>query len=543
MRITFLSYLCLGVSLLFAQPKNTIQIIPQPLSCTVSSGEFTITPNTRIVFEKNDEQAQEAVAVFNEALSSVAGFSLPITAGRAGNNTLYCTLNPKMNSDEAYKLSVRKNNIRIEAKTPRGIFYALQTLRQLLPPQFESKQKTTDVKWTIPCVEINDEPRYSYRGMHLDVARHFFTKEEVMRYIDLLAYHKINTFHWHLTDDQGWRIEIKKYPRLTSVGSKRSLEYEGYYIDGKRHWKWSTIPVSGYYTQEDVKEVLAYAKKRFVTVIPEIEMPGHAIAALAAYPQFSCSGGPFDVIGRWGVLDDIFCPTDTTFAFLENILTEVAELFPSEYIHIGGDEAPKTRWKRCHHCQELIKKLGLKNEHELQSYFITRIEKFLNGKGKQIIGWDEILEGGLAPNATVMSWQGIKGGIAAAKQHHNVIMSPSSHVYLDYYQADQKTEPVAIGGFLPLEKVYGFEPTPKELTPEEAKFILGVQGNLWTEYIATFDYATYMAYPRGAAVAEIGWTAENQKDYNSFIQRLTKIAKHYDSMGISYCKEFLNAKP
>jgi hexosaminidase len=307
-------------------------------------------------------------------------------------------------------------------------------------------------------------------------------------------------------------------------------------VDGKRHWRWKDVPVQGYYTHEDVKDVLAYAKKRFVTVIPEIEMPGHAVAALSAYPQFSCTGGPFEPVGRWGVLEDIFCPMDTTFAFLEDILAEVIDLFPSEYIHIGGDEAPKVRWKRCHHCQELIKKLGLKDEHQLQSYFITRIEKFVNSKGRQIIGWDEILEGGLAPNATVMSWQGIKGGIAAAKQHHNVIMTPSSHVYLDYFQADPKTQPVAIGGFLPLEKTYSFEPMPTELTAEESKYILGVQGNLWTEYIDNFDYATYMAYPRGTAVAEIGWSPASHKNYEDFVKRLRNIAKRYDAMGVSYCK-------
>ncbi len=499
-----LSVLCCYALSLFAQPKNEIKIIPQPVSCKAQSGEFTLTPNTKIVFAKSDEQMQKAVAVFSDLVKTAAGFELPVTTGKSGNNTIFCGINPKLKSDEAYKLSVSKNNIRIEAKTPHGIFYAMQTLRQLLPPEIESKQKASNVKWTIPCVEINDEPRYSYRGMHFDVCRHFFTKEEVMRYIDMLAYHKMNTFHWHLTDDQGWRIEIKQYPKLTSVGAKREREREGYYVDGKRHWNWINNPVSGYYTQDDVKEVLAYAEKRFVTVVPEIEMPGHAVAALAAYPQFSCSGGPFEVEGRWGVLDDIFCPKDTTFVFLENILSEVMELFPSEYIHIGGDEAPKKRWERCHHCQEMIKRLGLKNEHELQSYFIKRIEKFVSSKGKKIIGWDEILEGGLAPNATVMSWRGEKGGIAAAKQGNDVIMTPNSHMYLDYFQADPKTQPVAIGGFIPLEKTYSYDPMPKELTPEEAKHILGVQGNLWTEYILTLDYAFYMAYPRATAVAEIG---------------------------------------
>ncbi|MDR2906901.1 MAG: beta-N-acetylhexosaminidase [Bacteroidales bacterium] len=537
MKKTFLFALCLCACSLFAQSKNDLNLIPQPASCKALAGEFTITPSTKIVFAKHDESILQAVAVFNELLTSAAGFSLPITTGKGGSQTIFCVINPKLDSDEAYKLSVKKTGIRIEAKTPRGIFYAMQTLRQLLPPQIESKTVVANIQWTVPCVEISDAPRFAYRGLHFDVSRHFFSKEDVMRYIDVLAYHKMNKFHWHLTDDQGWRIEIKQYPRLTSVGAKREREREGYYVNGRRYWNWvKDTANNGYYTQDDVREVLAYAEKRFVTVIPEIEMPGHAVAALAAYPQYSCSGGPFEVEGRWGVLDDIFCPKDTTFVFLENILTEVAELFPSEYIHIGGDEAPKKRWQRCHHCQELIKQLGLKDEHELQSYFITRIEKFLNTKGKQIIGWDEILEGGLAPNATVMSWQGIRGGIAAAKQHHDVIMTPSSHLYLDYFQADPKTQPVAIGGFLPIDTVYNYEPVPSELTPEESKYILGVQANVWTEYIPTLDHAFYMAYPRAAAVAEIGWTSAAQKDFNSFVKRLRGISQHYDAMGVTYCK-------
>ncbi len=536
-KIILFSILCCCYAGLFAQLKNDVSIIPQPLSCKVQSGTFEITPATKIVLSKDDAQMRQAVSVLNELFTTAAGFSLPVSAGKEGNNTLYCVINPKLDSDEAYNLSVRNNKIRIEARTPRGIFYATQTLRQMLPPQIENSEKVTGVKWTIPCVQINDAPGHAYRGMHLDVVRHFFNKQEVMRYIDLLAYHKMNTFHWHLTDDQGWRIEIKKYPKLTTVGATRTHEQKGTNPDGKSlRREWVTIPHSGFYTQDDVREVLAYADKRFVTVIPEIEMPGHAKAALAAYPQYSCSGGPFVVEGEWGVLNDIFCAREETFTFLEDILTEVAELFPSTYIHIGGDEAPKIRWERCHACQERIKSEGLKDEHELQSYFITRIEKFLNTKGKQIIGWDEILEGGLAPNATVMSWRGIEGGIAAAKASHYAIMTPVSAMYFDYYQADPKTQPMAIGGYNPLEKVYAYDPIPKELTPEEARYILGIQCNLWTEYISTFDHLLYMAYPRAAAVAETGWTSAAKKNYNNFQQRLRDIAQHYDAMGINYCK-------
>ena len=537
-----IALLCFCTLGLLAEAQNRINIIPQPVSVRASAGEFTIQPTTRIVFEKDDAEMRRAVAVFNERLAEAAGFTLPIAVGKAADNTIFCVINPRLNHDEAYRLTVTRNRIRIEAKTPRGIFYATQTLRQLLPPQIESSKVVANVRWTIPCVEINDAPSFNYRGMHLDVARHFFSKEDVKRYIDLLAYHKMNTFHWHLTEDQAWRLEIKKYPRLTSVGSVRDRQQVGFKDEDNqnRRREWVSIAHSGYYTQDDVREVLAYADKRFVTVIPEIEMPGHAVAALAAYPEFSCTGGPFYVEGRWGVMNDIFCTRDTVFQFLEDILTEVMELFPSEYIHIGGDEAPKVRWQRCHACQEKIKKEGLKDEDELQSYFIKRIEKFLNSKGRRIIGWDEILDGGLAPNATVMSWRGVRGGIAAARQGNNVIMTPNSHMYLDYYQGDPKTEPYAICCYIPLERTYSYHPVPEELTPAEAKHILGVQGNVWAEYIPTFDHALYMAYPRAAAVAEVGWTPVVQKNYENFLQRLQRIRKHYDVMGVNYSRVALD---
>jgi hexosaminidase len=539
-KIFFLVLCCCTVGL-FAQAKNEIQIVPKPVSVKPSTGEFTITPTTRIVLEKDNEDMRKSVAVFNERLAVAAGFSLPIVAGRAANNTIHLAINPRLANDEAYKLTVVRNGIRIEAKTPQGTFYAMQTVRQLLPPQIESNEKIANVKWTVPCVEIEDAPSFKYRGLHLDVCRHFFGKEDVMRYIDLLAYHKMNTFHWHLTEDQGWRIEIKKYPRLTTVGAKRDREIIGMKDEGNtnRRWVWQLINHDGFFTQDDVREVLAYAEKRFVTVIPEIEMPGHAVAALAAYPEFSCTGGPFYVEGRWGVLDDIFCTRDTVFQFLEDILTEVIELFPSKYIHIGGDEAPKKRWKRCHACQMKIQKEGLANEYELQSYFIKRIEKFVNSKGRKIIGWDEIFEGGLAPNATVMAWRNESHAVAAAKAGHDVIITPNSHFYLDHYQADPATQPYSIGGFSPIEKVYNYNPVPKELTAAEAKHILGVQGNVWAEYIHTFDHALYMAYPRAAAIAEIGWTPVAQKDFEDFMKRLRRLALRYDAMGINYRKATL----
>ncbi|GHU99225.1 hypothetical protein FACS1894159_02920 [Bacteroidia bacterium] len=516
-----------------------VNIIPQPVSCVAHEGEFTVGPKTRIVLSSSDAELQRSVAVLNGMLLKAAGFSLPVVAGKAADNTIYCAINPKFAGDEAYRLTVEKKRIRIEARTPHGIFNATQTLRQLLPPQIENRQPTQGVRWSIPCVEIDDAPRFDYRGLHLDVCRHFASKEDVIRFIDLLAFHKLNRFHWHLTDDQGWRIEIKKYPELTAIGSVRTREQFGVEQDGKRERVWMTKSHSGFYTQDDVRQVLAYAADRFVTVIPEVEMPGHAKAALSAHPELSCSGGPFEVEGCWGVLEDIFCTREETFAFLEDILTEVAALFPSEYIHIGGDEAPKLRWSRCHVCQERIKSLGLKDEHELQSWFITRIEKFLSTKGKRIIGWDEILEGGLAPNATVMSWRGTEGGIAAAKQHHGAIMTPYTHMYLDYYQADPKTEPYTIGGYIPIWTVYDYNPVPQELTADQAKYILGVQGNIWTEYQLTFDNMLYMAFPRGAAVAEVGWTPLALKNYDCFQARLLDLMKRYDAMGITYNTSFL----
>jgi len=524
---------CLG---LFVQAGNEIKLIPQPQSVKVQAGEFVITPTTAIVLGTDHADMRRAVAVFNERMESAAGFSLPIRAGRAANNTIHLAINSRIQNDEGYKLTVSRNGIRIEAKTPQGAFYAMQTIRQLLPPQIESREKIANVRWAVPCVEIEDAPAFTYRGMHLDVCRHFFSKEDVMRYIDVLAYHKMNTFHWHLTEDQGWRIEIKKYPRLTSVGSRRGRQIIGVKDEGNtnRRWEWQLINHEGYFTQDDVREVLAYADKRFVTVIPEIEMPGHAVAALAAYPEFSCTGGPFVVEGLWGVLHDIFCTRDTVFQFLEDILTEVIELFPSQYIHIGGDEAPKRRWQRCHACQLKMQQEGLANEYELQSYFIKRIERFLNSKGRRLIGWDEIHEGGLAPDATVMAWRGQQHAVASARLGHDVIVTPNGYYYLDHYQADPAFEPYAICCFSPIEKVYNFNPIPAELTAAEAKHILGVQGNVWTEYIRTFDHAMYMAYPRAAAIAETGWTPLAKKDFEDFMNRLVQISKRYDAMGINY---------
>jgi hexosaminidase len=539
MKTVFLSaIICLsGWSCSFAQSGTGLNLVPAPVQMKVNGGHFVINANTQIVQTVQSQEMKNAVAVFSELLRKAAGYRPAVVNTPVSSNAIVCKINPAIGHAEGYKLSVKPNLITLEAQTPQGIFYGMQTLRQLLPHQIERPWQS-NVAWTVPCVDIEDYPRFVHRGLMLDVCRHFQPKEFVMKFIDMMAWHKMNTFHWHLTDDQGWRVEIKKYPLLQQISAFRNRTLKGRYTSPEKR-QWDNTRYGGYYTQEDVKEVVAYAQKRFVTIIPEVEMPGHAVAALSAYPELSCTGGPFEVEGLWGVFDDIFCPKEETFTFLQNVLSEVMDLFPSEYIHIGGDEAPKKRWERCAHCQDLIRKEGLKNEHELQSYFIKRIEKFVESKGRHIIGWDEILEGGLAPNATVMSWRGEQGGIEAAKQNHDVIMTPNTYLYLDYYQANPKTEPLAIGGYVPLWKTYGFNPTPAALTPEEAKHILGVQGNIWTEYISASEHVEYMAFPRGAAVAETSWSPDAKKNYADFKARMIQQFKRYDGMEWNYCKAIL----
>ncbi|MDR3217594.1 MAG: beta-N-acetylhexosaminidase [Dysgonamonadaceae bacterium] len=534
--LLFVLFTFVGVGV-YSQNSANLNLVPAPAKIKVNPGQFTFDSATQLVLTDDSPEMQDAVAVFNRLLRRAANFSLQITHSPVATNAIICKLNSAIPNPEGYKLSVQKNLITLEGKTPQGIFYGMQTLRQLLPYQIE-RTYISNIAWTIPCVEIEDEPRFVHRGLMLDVSRHFMPKEFVYKFIDMLAYHKMNTFHWHLTEDQGWRIEITKYPKLTQIGAFRHKTLVGKYA-AVGHRQWDNTTYGGFYTQKDIKDVIAYAKKKFITIIPEIEMPGHAIAAMAAYPELSCSGGPFEVEGLWGVFNDIFCPKEKTFEFLQDVLSEVADLFPSQYIHIGGDEAPKLRWKNCAHCQALIKKEGLKDEHELQSYFIKRIEKFVESKGKRIIGWDEILEGGLAPNATVMSWRGEEGGIAAAKQHHDVIMSPNTYAYLDYYQADPKTEPLAIGNYIPLWKTYSYNPVPAVLTPEESKHILGMQGNIWTEYLLTPSNVEYMAFPRGAAIAETGWSPQSKKNYNDFKTRIIAQFKRYDCFDWNYCKAIL----
>ena len=518
------------------EPDKTLAIIPAPVSIQGLKGDFVISEKTRIILAPADDETKLAADFLANLVRNSTGISLSIGEGkRPAKGSIFMTLDTAIENNEGYELTVTHKKVIVRGGSAAGLFYAVQTMRQLMPAEVENPSIVEGLVLAIPACEIKDEPEFGYRGMHLDVGRHMFPIAYIKRYIDMIALHKMNRFHWHLTEDQGWRIEISKYPILTTTGAYREETLVGH--GGRRPFEFDGKPYGGFYTKDEVKEIVEYARSKFITVIPEIEMPGHALAALASYPELGCTGGPYEVQTRWGVFDDVFCAgKEETFSFLEDVLTEVMELFPSEYIHIGGDECPKTRWEKCPLCQKRMKEEGLKDEHELQSYFIQRIGKFVLSKGRKIIGWDEILEGGLAPEATVMSWRGTTGGIEAARQKHNVIMTPYTYVYLDYYQCEPQGEPLAIGGYLPLEKVYSYNPMPEELTPEEQKYILGVQGNLWSEYLKTPDQMEYMAYPRMFAVAETGWTPNRLKDFEDFLARIEVLKKRYDTIGINYFK-------
>ena len=540
---SFLFSLLLCCTLSFAQEVN---IIPQPVKVVKNAGSFVINAQTSLVAANKEDNA--SAAFLNAYLSDYYGFVLPVVKKATKNYIKLSSLKSIQGlKGEGYSLKSDKNGVEIIGNSPIGTFYGIQTLIQLLPVEKSSNL-------AIASVNVQDEPRFAYRGAMLDVGRHFFSVAFVKKYIDYLALHKLNYFHWHLTEDQGWRIEIKKYPRLTEIGSKRNGSIIGRY-PGKGS---DNTPEGGFYTQEEVKDIVKYASDRFITVIPEIEMPGHSSAAIAAYPELSCfpnektnlpdnmmsdkskqemaNGRNKIVQETWGVHADIFVPTENTFKFLENVLDEVIALFPSKYIHIGGDEAPKDAWKKSEFCQQMIKEKGLKDEHGLQSYFIQRIEKYVNAKGRTIIGWDEILEGGLAPNAIVMSWRGEEGGIAAAKENHQVIMTPGSHVYLDHSQTKNEKE-VTIGGFLPLEKVYSYEPIPKELNEQQAKYVMGAQGNVWTEYMANPAKVEYMIFPRLSALSEVLWSPKDKKDWTQFQTKIETMKKRYTMWGANYFKE------
>ena len=515
-----------------------IAIVPYPNHLETGRGTYRVTDRPVTCDSRTDERTQRAVVGFAARLATVTGGTNPVTVADEVPASGIRFVTDESLPAEGYELNVDGEGIEVRASQFPGFLYALQSLEQLLPAAVYGTEPAPDAAWEVPCVKIADAPRFAYRGMHLDVARHFFSVDEVKRYIDVMAIHKLNTLHWHLTDDQGWRIEIKRYPELTAVGSIRKATVV------RKDWgTYDGTPYGGFYTQDEIRDVVKYAADRGVTVIPEIDLPGHMLAALTAYPELGCTGGPYEVWGRWGVADDVLCPgREKTFEFLEGVLTEVMELFPSEYIHIGGDECPKVRWEKCPRCQAKIRQLGLKDdgehtaEHYLQSYVTDRIGKFLAQHGRRIIGWDEILEGRAPSDAVVMSWRGSEGGIAAAKLGHDVIMTPNSHFYFDYYQSlDTDAEPFGIGGYIPMEQVYSYDPAFPELTPEQQKHILGVQANLWTEYVLSDEHLEYMLLPRLAALSEVQWCQPETKDWNRFIGSF-RMDEIYSQMGYEFAK-------
>lgn len=536
-RISFnlMGVLCILFSTCFyaCSEKRTLnsdyEIIPKPLDVNCKGdASFLLKDGVAVIYPENNRKMQDNAEFLVDYVERQTGVKLTSHAGMPVDGAICLTLDLSDDNAEAYKLIVNDKRVCISGASEAGVFYGIQTLRKSLPV-------AQDINVNLSAVEIYDKPRFAYRGAMLDVARHFYTVDEVKTFIDMLALHNINRFHWHLTDDQGWRIEIKKYPKLMSVASERKETVVGRWYSGIYDGK----PYGGYYTQDELRDVIDYAAKRHITIIPEVDLPGHMQAALTAYPELGCTGGPYEVRTIWGVSQDVLCVgNDFTLQFVKDVLSEVADIFPSEYIHIGGDECPKVRWEKCPKCQERIKSLELKSdakhtkEQRLQSYMIQEAAKYLKEKGKRIIGWTEILEGGLVPDATLMSWIGESGGIEAAHQHHDVIMTPNTYLYFDYYQSKKvEDEPLAIGGYLPIEKTYNYEPMPKELTKEEQQYIKGVQANLWTEYIPVFSQVQYMVLPRLGAAAEVQWTDPSKKDYKDFLRRVPHLVAVYDCYG------------
>ena len=504
-------------------------VIPLPQEVTLTQkGAFVLTGATPIVYPEGDEQLKNDAQFLSDYIADVTALRLTTTSAKV-KNAITLRLNKKVQSKEGYIITVDKKGVVIEGATAAGVFYGVQTLRKSIPVD----KSLTEV--TLPAVMLKDAPRFGYRGVMLDCARHYFPVKFVKQFIDLIAMHNMNVFHWHLTDDQGWRIEVKKYPGLAKIGSVREKTVLGHNSD-----VFDDTPYGGYYTQEEAREIVKYAADRFITVIPEIDMPGHMIAALAAYPDMGCTGGPYKVSPIWGIMPDVLClGNEKTYQFCEDVLSEMMDIFPSEYIHLGGDETPNVRWKECPKCKALMAKENL-TPGKLQGYFTNRIEKFVNSKGRRIIGWDEILDGDINQSATIMSWRGTAPGARGAKMGHDVIMSPSSHVYFDYYQTrqgeSQWEEPLLIGGNLPIERTYSLEPVPEGADAETASHIIGVQGNLWTEYIAGPSLAEYQVLPRMGALSEVQWRPQGQKDFENYKVRQTKMLKLYDAYGLVYAK-------
>ncbi len=540
------NYFALSFFLLFLFTGNVkgqkvdYQIVPLPKEIkggTTGNTPFVLMQSTRIVYPKHNKQMQRNAEFLSEYVKDVTGYGLKIGTRKIKSPAISLTLGLQSSNPEAYSINISEAGIQIQGASEAGVFYGIQALRKSMPIG-----KYAQIEF--PSVEINDYPEFGYRGALLDISRHFFTKEEVKEYIDMMALHNMNRFHWHLTDDQGWRIEIKKYPELTSIGSQRKESQNGYYENHERVLEFDGIPHGGFFTQDDIKEVVAYAAERYITIIPEIDLPGHMVSALASYPELGCTGGPYNVWTHWGISEDVLCAgNEKTYQFLTDVFDEIMELFPSTYIHIGGDECPKTRWAQCPKCQAKIKAEGIKSddkhtkEEYLQSYVMKYMSDYLSEHGRKIIGWDEILEGEAAPGATIMSWRGEAGGIEAARLGHDVIMVPNNYLYLDYYQSkDYESEPYyAIGGYNPVDKIYNYNPLPASLNETEKAHIIGVQANLWTEYIKDFKQVEYMILPRWGAVAEIQWTG-GAKDYPAFLKRLDKFVKLYQAKGYTYAK-------
>jgi hexosaminidase len=541
----FAALLCLSAGTMAAKANITdnaaaeLGLIPIPVEVKKTDGQFELNRQTQIILDDNiaNDQTRFIAAYLVDKLNTPTGLQIKTGAGQAAaGNAIYLSIpktsNPALGK-EGYTLKVTPQGVHIQANAQAGLFYGVQTLLQLLPPQVESGSPGENQTWTLPCVEIMDYPRFGWRGLMLDVSRHFFTKDEVKQFIDLMARYKFNTFQWHLTDDQGWRIEIKSYPKLTEVGAWR-VPREGLWWHFEPPLPGEEPTYGGYYTQDDIREVIAYAAARFVTIVPEIDVPGHFMAGLAAYPELACTDGPFYVNPGskfYGDIQNTVCiAKEKVYEFLDGVFGEVAALFPGQYIHMGGDEAHKGFWAKCPLCQARKEKEGLKDEEELQSYFVKRVEKIIESKGKRLIGWDEILEGGLAPNATVMSWRGIKGGVEAAKMGHHIVMSPSPFYYLDLYQGDTRIEP-ATYGMSRLTGSYAFEPVPEGIDPS---LILGVQGNLWAESIARFRHGQYMTWPRAFAIAETGWSPKEKKDFPAFVRRVETHFARFDAADVKY---------
>ena len=543
MKISFLTSIFAGALLGLAACSQGVEqtavysVVPLPASIqeNTEASAFHLTKNTKISYPQGNQELQNNAVLLQGYIKQLTGLELKITDKPETDNVIVLQSDLGGENPEGYNITVNDKEILINGNTPAGNFYGIQTIRKSIP----SAQKGTVL---FPAVTIEDQPRFAYRGAMFDVARHFFPADSVKAFIDLLALHNINRMHWHLSDDQGWRVEIKSRPLLTEIGSKRSGT-----VIGHNSGVYDSIPVEGFYTQDEIKDIINYAADRYITIIPEIDLPGHMLGALAGYPYLGCTGGPYEVWQRWGVSEDVLCAgNDSTYVFIDDVLGEIADLFPSEYVHVGGDECPKVRWEECVVCQAKIKELGLRadehgtKEEKLQSHVIHHASDFLASKGKKMIGWDETLEGGLAPGAVVMSWRGEAGGIEAARKGHDVIMTPNTYLYFDYYQTlDREGEPDAIGGYIPIDRVYNYEPYPSELTPEEAKHIIGVQANLWTEYIPTFSQALYQELPRMAALSEVQWT-DGTKDYNQFIKRLPQMLKQYDANGYNYATHVFN---